>query len=101
MYGFGFFQFPGQNWHWAAVEERDMWLAASQVIWLRSWQLMTGTMSAVEAARMVLEKPLAFAEAAREAGRTSVSGGDPGAIARAAIRPLSREARRNAQRLRG
>ncbi|SDJ61869.1 hypothetical protein [Aliiruegeria lutimaris] len=77
-----------------------MWFAASEVIWLRSWQMMTGTMSTEEATKMVLEKPFAFVQAAQDAGVSAISGNDPGAITRAAVAPLRKEARDNARRLR-
>ncbi len=100
MYGYGFLLQSSHNWRKAAIEEQEMWAAASEVIWLRSWQMLTGTMTTVEAARMVVEKPLAFARAAQEVGEAVVTGQDPGAVTRAAVGPLRTEARANARRLR-
>ena len=101
MYGYDYLIQSGHNWQKAAIEEQEMLYAASEVIWLRSLQMMTGTMSASEATRMILEKPLAFAQAAQDAGEAAISGEDPGAIARAAVGPLRHEVRSNARRLRG
>ncbi len=101
MYGFDYLIRSGTNWHRAVIEEQEMFLAASEVIWRRSLQMMTGTMSLGEATRMVLEKPRAFVQAAQDAGGAAFGGGDPGAITRAAVAPLREEARSNARRLRG
>lgn len=101
MNGYDFFLQSGHNWQKAAIEEQEMWLAASEVIWMRTWQFLTGTMTASEATKMFVEKPFAFAQAAQEAGEAVVSGEDAGAITRAAVGPLRREARDNARRLRG
>ena len=100
MNAYSFLLQSGHNWQKAAIEEQEMLLAASEVIWHRSWQMLTGTMSANEATRMVLEKPVAFARAAQQIGEAVVGGEDPGAITRAAVQPLRREARSNARRLR-
>ncbi len=59
MNGYEYLLRSGRNWQRAAIEEQEMWLAASEVIWMRGWQMLTGTMSAGEATRMVLEKPMA------------------------------------------
>ena len=100
MIGYDYLLQSGHNWQKAAIEKQEMWFAASEVIWLRSWQMMTGRMSPAEATKMVLEKPLAFAQAAQDAGEAVISGSDPVEIARAAVAPLRKEARENASRLR-
>ncbi|MDV7144540.1 antifreeze protein [Tropicimonas sp. TH_r6] len=100
MYGFGFLFQSSSNWQKAAIEEQEMWAAASEVIWLRGWQMLTGTMTSHEATRMLVEKPLAFARAAQDAGEAVVTGRDPVAVTRAAVGPLRSEARANARRLR-
>lgn len=101
MTGWDMFLQSGRNWHKAAIEEQEMLLAASEVIMRRSWQMMTGRMSAGEATRMLVEKPMAFAVAAQEAGEAAARLSDPGYVAMAAVQPLHHEALRNAHRLRG
>jgi len=86
-------------WQKAAFDYQKMWLAASEVVWRRSLQIGMGTMSPVEAARMVMEKPAAFALAAQKSAMAAVGGKSAPAIASAAVRPVGSAARANARRL--
>lgn len=100
MYGFHHFVRYGRNWQSAAMAYNQMWLAAGEVIWRRGMQMMTGTMTHAEATRMIMEKPVAFARAARKAGIAASTGKDPATIARLAVSPLRSKASSNARRLR-
>ena len=75
-------------------------LAAAEVIARRSAMMASGAMSGPEAARMLVEKPAAFAAAAQRAAVAAASGSDPARIAEAALRPLRAKAAANARRLR-
>ncbi|SNT33321.1 hypothetical protein [Tropicimonas sediminicola] len=100
MFGFQTVLQNGRNWQDAATAYGQMWLSAGEVIWLRSVQMMTGTMTQAEIARMFIEKPVAFAQAAQEAGMAVSLGKDPATVARLAVSPLSIQASTNARRLR-
>ncbi|WP_068115403.1 hypothetical protein [Tropicimonas marinistellae] len=95
------FLVSARNWQKTSHAYQQMWMAANEVIWHRMVQMMTGTMSAGEASRMVLEKPAAFARAAQHAGEVAIRGGDAASVARAAVKPLRIKTRSNARRLRG
>ncbi len=75
-------------------------LAAAEVIVRRSAMMASGGMSAPEAARMMSEKPAAFAAAAQGAAMAMASGRDPARVAEAALKPLRAKAAANARRLR-
>lgn len=88
------------QWHRTAVAWQQMWIAASEVIWRRSFRMMTGTMTATEANRMVVEKPVAFALAAQQAALAAMAGQSGARQAGRAIAPVRQKARANARRLR-
>jgi hypothetical protein len=77
-----------------------MSLSAAEVIARRSAMMASGAMSGPEAARMLAEKPAAFAAAAQRAAIAAASGRDPARIAEAALKPLRAKAAANARRLR-
>ncbi|MFN3613121.1 MAG: antifreeze protein [Rubrimonas sp.] len=89
-----------EAWMRLGAAAARMNLAAAEVIARRTGMMATGAMSAPEAARMMLEKPAAFAEAARKAALAAASGAQPAAVASAAMEPIARHARANARRLR-
>lgn len=74
--------------------------AAAQVILRRTQLMMIGQMTTVEAVVMVTEKATVFAEASHLAARAAANGGDPVAVARAALGPYDLTTRANAARLR-
>lgn len=87
-------------WMRLGLAAARMNMAAAEVIARRTSMMATGAMSGPEAARMMLEKPAAFAEAAQKAAMAAATGAQPAAIANAAMKPLARHARANARRLR-
>ena len=88
-------------WGRVATGMARMNLAAAEVVLRRTTMIATGSLSAPEAAKMVLEKHTAFAAAAEKAAMAALRGGDAAAVASAALRPLQRRASANARRLRG
>lgn len=88
------------GWMRLGTAAARMNLAAAEVIWRRSAMMATGAMSAPEAARMMLEKPAAFAEAAQRAAMGAVRGDTATEVAHKALRPLASRAKANARRLR-
>ena len=76
-----------------------MALSAGEVMWRRSLMMAQGAMTAPEAARMVLEKPAAFADSAQKAAMALARGANPARVAEAALRPYGRATRANARRL--
>lgn len=84
---------------WAMHTETT--IASAEVIARRTLMMMTGSMSADEAIRMVTEKPAAFARG-MEAGALALASGMPPEHAMLdAAAPVAHKARSNAQRLRG
>lgn len=77
-----------------------MSMAAGEVIVRRTAMIARGTMSGPEAAKMMMEKPAAFAEAAQRAAVAAARGGDATRVAAAALRPIGAKAAANARRLR-
>lgn len=77
-----------------------MMLDANAVVAYRMFG-MTGLskVPATEMARMVAEKPPAFAEASLAAGRAAMAGARPDQVALAWIKPVSRKASSNNRRL--
>jgi hypothetical protein len=90
-----------QAWGRMATAYTQMSFAAAEVIARRTRMMADGSMTAPEAARMVLEKPAAFAEAAQKAAMAAVSGKDAVAVTSAALKPIRSKTRANARRLRG
>lgn len=88
------------EWNKAGLDLWAMNMAAAEVIWRRTAQMAGGAMSQREAARMVAEKAVAFAEGALSAGREAAFGGTPLEVLRAGMAPAARKAKANAKRLR-
>ncbi len=91
---------PWQGWMdlWTAQAEMNM--AAAEVIARRSLLAATGALTASEAARMVLEKPAAFASGFEAMAQAILVGASPETALRKAAAPVSTRARANARRLR-
>ena len=87
-------------WSRVSVAYTRMTLSSAEVIARRSTMMMTGGMSAPEAAKMWLEKPATFATAAERAMVAAVRGGDAAAVTAAALRPYKTKTAANARRLR-
>ena len=89
-----------RSWQKPMLACQQIWLAASEVVWKRTIQMATGTMSAAETTRMVMEKPVALAQAARDAWFAAAFGKDGSMISVLAIKLVHRKVRSNAKRLR-
>ena len=87
-------------WSRVAGAYTRLTIASAEVIARRSAMIAQGSMSAPEAAQMMLEKPAAFATSAQRAMVAAVQGRDAAAITSAALRPLKTTAAANARRLR-
>lgn len=87
-------------WARLGAASAKMTLTASEVVWRRSMMMAQGGLSAPEAARMVLEKPAAFALAAQRAAVAAARGGDATKVASAALKPIGARTAANARRLR-
>ena len=99
-------EIPGMGWaawrgwmHLGATAAQ-MHLAAGEVIWRRGLLMAQGNLSGIEAARMVTEKPAAFALGAQRAAMAAIAGRAPETVAAAALRPIRTRTRANARRLR-
>jgi hypothetical protein len=88
------------SWNRLGMASLQLALASNEVIWRRSMQLAAGTMTPVEAARMMFEKPTAFARAAERAAVAAATRKGPLAVTESFIRPIGTKARGNARRLR-
>ena len=86
-------------WQRAHLAQMQMMAAAGVVIQQRMLQMALGTMRPDEAARMVMEKPAAFAKSAEMAARAAAGGKGHAAVAMAALGPYGRAAGANARRL--
>jgi hypothetical protein len=89
-----------QAWARLGAASAKMALSASEVFWRRSLMMAQGGMSGPEAARMVMEKPAAFALAAQRAATAAAQGGDMAKVAAAALKPIGARTAANARRLR-
>lgn len=89
-----------RTWQTAQLEYGRMVTSASEVIARRCAQMALGTMSHEEAARMVLEKPSAFAKATEMATRATAARRGTAAAALAALKPIGAKTGANAKRLR-
>jgi len=83
-----------------AFEIHRLSLAASETIWHRSMQMVTGRMTPIENASMWVEKPKALFESLEKSTIAAVSGSSPAQIMQAAAEPLTKKATANAKRLR-
>lgn len=79
---------------------QTMAIAAGEVIFRRTLQIATGSMSPPDAVGMVMEKATVFAAAAEKAAIAAARGGDPVRVASAALRPYGDKTRANVRRLR-
>ena len=84
----------------AALAYGRMYVSANEVIQRRSLQMAFGQMGPEEAARMIFEKPAAFATAFERAALATVAGKDPVTVAMAAVNPIGQKTQANARRLR-
>lgn len=84
-----------------AMAYSQMLMSANEVIWRRTTQMATGTMTQPEATGMVLEKVTAMAKATEKASVAAAKGATPPlAIMNAALAPYGTKTRSNARRLR-
>lgn len=79
---------------------QTMTLAAGEVIFRRTLQMATGSMSPPDAIAMIFEKSTVFALAAEKATVAAAKGGDPTLVAQAALRPYGARTKANVRRLR-
>lgn len=86
-------------WQQTSMAYGQMLWTANLVIQQRVMQMALGTMRPEEAARMVFEKPSAFAKSMEMAMRSSAAGKGNAAAALAAIRPIGAKTKANARRL--
>ncbi len=82
-----------------ALQQQALFVASVQTVWLRSSLIMTGAMTPVEATRMCLEKPTAFAKGMERGARAATRGKSPAHVMSAALKPISAKASSNARRL--
>ncbi len=87
-------------WMRFAVTYTQMCMSAGEVIARRSLRMSQGEMTSSEALGMVMEKASAFALASEKAAVAAARGGDPAAIASAALRPIRARTRANVRSLR-
>jgi hypothetical protein len=83
-----------------AAAYQAMTVAAAEVIFRRSLQMATGSMSPPDAFGMVMEKATVFAAAAERAAVAAARGGDPVRVATAALGPYGIKTKANVRRLR-
>jgi hypothetical protein len=88
-----------RTWQRASMVYGQMLFSATMVIQHRMTQMALGTMKPQEAARMVFEKPAAFAKAFEMAARTQAANKGAAAVSLAAIKPIGARTRANAARL--
>jgi hypothetical protein len=84
-----------------ATAYQTMTIAAGEVFFRRSLMMAGGSMSASDAADMVVEKATTFAEAAGEATTAVVKGEDPVGVATAALEPYGTRTAANVRDMRG
>ena len=87
------------TWQKAAMAYGQMAVTANQVIAVRTTQMALGVMKPEEAARMILEKPAAFARSFEMAARAQAASKGHAAVALAALTPLGAKTGSNARRL--
>jgi hypothetical protein len=83
-----------------AMAYQAMTIAAGEVIFRRTLQMATGSMTPPDALGMVLEKATVFAAAAEKAAVAAAKGGDPVRVASAALKPYGVKTKANVRRLR-
>ncbi|WP_108258682.1 antifreeze protein [Mangrovicoccus ximenensis] len=87
------------TWQEFTLSYGRMMISASVVIQQRTMQMALGTMKPEEAARMVMEKPAAFAKSFEMAARAAAGSKGPAVAALAAMRPIEAKTRANSRRL--
>lgn len=88
------------TWQKAGLAYGQMVMTANQVIAMRTMQMALGTMKPAEAARMVMEKPTAFAKSMEMATRSAAASRGIAAATLAGIKPIGAKTKSNAKRLR-
>lgn len=78
---------------------RELFAAASEVVTMRTGQMLAGTMSGTHATEMVTEKVAAFSDAAQGAAFAAITG-DPTRVAMAMLAPYQQQVALNVARLR-
>ncbi len=86
-------------WQRNAMAMTQMMVTASTVIQIRMMQMSLGLMRPEEAARMVMEKPSAFAKSAEMSVRAMAANRGFATVALAAMKPVGAKTRANARRL--
>ncbi|MBE3637414.1 hypothetical protein [Mangrovicoccus algicola] len=89
-----------ETWQQVNLAYGRMILSAGEVVQKRMLQMALGTMKSEEAARMVLEKPAAFAKSFEMASRAAAGSKGTAEAMLAAIRPIEASTRANSRRLR-
>ena len=90
-----------RTWQAAGLAYGQMLMTAQTVIGVRVTQMALGVMKPEESARMVLEKPAAFAKSIEMAARAHAAKRGTAAVALAAIKPIGARTAANAKRLGG
>ncbi|WP_172330296.1 hypothetical protein [Mangrovicoccus sp. HB161399] len=88
-----------RTWQEFTLSYSRMMFSASAVIQQRTMQMALGTMRPEEAARMVMEKPAAFAKSFEMAVRATAGSKGTAAAMLAAMRPIEAKTRANSRRL--
>jgi len=99
MYDFTTVFDAARTWQKASLAYGQMLISANMVIQQRMMQMALGTMKPEEAARMVFEKPAAFAKAFEMAARSHAASQGNAAVMLAALTPIGARTRANAARL--
>ncbi|ANT63623.1 MULTISPECIES: hypothetical protein [Roseobacteraceae] len=89
------------QWHEAAMAGTEVMISAATVVQLRTMQMATGAMAPAEAARMIVEKPSAFASASENYLRALASNRGYAAATLAGLAPYQSATSANAKRLSG
>lgn len=89
------------TWQRVAMAQMQMMYTASTVIQIRVMQMGLGIMRPDEAARMVLEKPTAFAKSTEMSMRALARNRGYAAAALEAMKPVGAKTKSNARRLGG
>lgn len=76
-----------------------LFASASEVVTMRTGQMLAGTMSGTETTEMVAEKAVAFADAAQRSAIAAITG-DPRRVAMAMLAPYQEQVALNVDRLR-
>lgn len=99
MYDFSAVFDATRTWQKASLAYGQMLMTANMVIQQRMMQMALGTMKPEEAARMVFEKPAAFAKSFEMAARSHAANKGTAAVMLAALTPIGAHTRANATRL--